>query len=153
MADTLNVAKQIGRIFALSAALSISGSANANMVIPGPPTLEHELMLVLVGAVLGGFLGPILMLIDGWIGISPGVKQQKANYAVQRDIAANLRTLVTLQANNKSKPSEQLAPPGNSSIQEDQGGTRRMKRNDGNLIAFGFVMGAVSAGVLGAVIG
>jgi hypothetical protein len=115
MADTPNVAKQIGRIFGLSAALIISGPANAQMVFPGPPpqaTLGHELMLVLVGAVLGGFLGPVLMLVDAWIGISPGVKQQKANYAVQREIAASLRTLVTLQADNKSKPSEGLPPLG-----------------------------------------
>jgi hypothetical protein len=115
MADTPNVAKQIGRIFGLSAALIISGPANAQMIsgVTPPPTLEHELMLVLVGAVLGGFLGPVLMLVDGWIGVSPGVKQQKANYAVQREIAASLRTLVTLQTNNKSKPSEGLPPLGN----------------------------------------
>jgi hypothetical protein len=101
MAGTSNVAKQIGQIFSLSSTLIISGSANAQgIILPYPPsqtTLGHELMLIVIGAVLGGFLGPVLTILDGWIGISPGVKQQKANYAVQRDIAASLRTLVTLQ--------------------------------------------------------
>ncbi len=105
-------------VIGLAAALIISGPANAQIVsggIPPQPTLGHELMLVLVGAVLGGFLGPLLMLVDGWIGISPGVKQQKANYAVQREIAESLRTLVTpqAQAQDEGKPSEEtskLAP-------------------------------------------
>src|SRR6266446_5922151 len=115
MADMPNVAKQIGRIFGLSAALIISGPANTQIIsggIPPQPTFWHELMLIVIGAVLGGFLGPVLMMLDGAIGISPGAKQQKANYTVQREIAASLRTLVTLQANNKSKPSEGLPPLG-----------------------------------------
>jgi hypothetical protein len=82
-------------------ALIISGRANAQ-IMPGggggypPPTLWHELMLIVIGAVLGGFLAPVLMMIDNGIGLSPGAKQQKANYAVQREIAENIRTLVIL---------------------------------------------------------
>jgi hypothetical protein len=67
---------------------------------PPPPTLGHELFLVLVGAVLGGFLGPILQMLDAWVGISPGAKQQKANYAVQRKIAASLDALVKAQTDS-----------------------------------------------------
>jgi hypothetical protein len=95
-----NVAKQIGQIFSLSAALIVSGPANSQMLSGGfPPqtSFGHELMLIVIGAVLGGFLGPLFMVLDGWFGISPGVKQQRANYAVQREIAASLRALVTLQ--------------------------------------------------------
>jgi hypothetical protein len=48
-----------------------------------PPgvSLGHELMLILIGAVFGGFLGPLLQILDGWLGISPGIKQQRANFA------------------------------------------------------------------------
>lgn len=104
MAGTPDVAKQIGQIFSLSAALIISGPTNSQTISGGfPPqtTFGHELMLIVIGAVLGGFLGPLFMVLDGWFGISPGVKQQKANYAVQREIAANLRTLVTLQSERR----------------------------------------------------
>jgi hypothetical protein len=63
MAGTPNRAKQIGQIFSLSAALIISGPANSQMISGGfPPqaTFVHELMLIVIGAVLGGFLGPLI---------------------------------------------------------------------------------------------
>jgi hypothetical protein len=72
-------------------------SANAQIISGGftpPPSLKHELMLILIGAVLGGFLGPLFQILDSWIGISPGARQQKANYQVQREIAAHLAVLV-----------------------------------------------------------
>ena len=84
-------------------------SAKAQMISsssPPPPSFEHELMLIVIGAVLGGFLGPLLQIIDSWIGISPGVRQQKANYAVQRKIEAHLALLVKQSIQNTA-PSEQ----------------------------------------------
>jgi hypothetical protein len=61
-------------------------------------------MLIVIGAVLGGLLGPIFMIVDGWIGMTPGAKQQKANYAVQREIAESLRTLVTYKLTTRANP-------------------------------------------------
>jgi hypothetical protein len=65
-----------------------------------PPSLQHEMTLIIIGAVLGGFLGPLLQIIDAWIGITPGIRQQRANYAVQREIEAHLATL----SNSRLKP-------------------------------------------------
>jgi hypothetical protein len=65
------------RVSGLVLLLLLAGSqANAQFVSAGvspPPTLAHELFLVLVGAVLGGFLGPLFQILDGWLGITPGV--------------------------------------------------------------------------------
>ena len=74
------------------------------------PTFTHELTLIVIDAVLGGFLGPLLMIVDGWIGISPGARRQKQNYAAQRDIADSLRTLIALKTTNGNKPSQTLPP-------------------------------------------
>ena len=105
MPDEPSGAKKATRalgIFGLIAGAStICGRATADIFSGGPlpqPTLAHELFLVLVGGVLGGVLGPVFQILDGAIGITPGVKQQRKNYAVQRDIAASLRTLVRVQA-------------------------------------------------------
>ena len=81
-------------------AVALMTPANAQFISGGgynPPTLGHELFLIVAGAVLGGFLGPLFQILDGWIGITPGMRQQKANYAVQREIAASLDILVRLQ--------------------------------------------------------
>ena len=64
---------------------------------PPPTTLSHELFLIFVGALLGGFLGPILQAIDLWLGITPGAKQQQDNYEVQREIASSLRVIADAQ--------------------------------------------------------
>ena len=76
------------------------------MVPVGAPPLAsfgHELMLIVIGAVLGGFLGPLFQILDGWLGITPGIRQQKANYAVQREIAAPLETLVKMASQNATE--------------------------------------------------
>jgi hypothetical protein len=89
---------EIGTLALLASLMSAQASAQPiGGGIPHQTTLGHELFLVLVGAVLGGFLGPLFQVLDGWIGISPGVRQQKANYAVQREIAASLDALVRAQ--------------------------------------------------------
>jgi hypothetical protein len=89
---------EIGTPALLASVMSAQASAQPiGGGIPHQTTLGHELLLVLVGAVLGGFLGPLFQILDGWIGISPGVRQQKANYAVQREIAASLDALVRAQ--------------------------------------------------------
>ena len=67
-------------------------------------------MLIVIGAVLGGFLGPILSMLDNAIGISSRAKQQKANYAVQREIAASLRTLVNRQSDDANPVAVHAAP-------------------------------------------
>jgi hypothetical protein len=68
------------------------------------PSFGHELMLIVIGAVLGGFLGPLFQILDGWFGITPGIRQQKANYAVQREIEAHLETLVKMASQNTTEP-------------------------------------------------
>src|SRR5579859_6224717 len=85
----------------LSALIPISASAQMSGPGPIPPyppeTLTHELLLVLAGAVFGGFLGPILQAVDSSLGVTPGAKLQRRNYKVQREIAASLRQLVDAQ--------------------------------------------------------
>lgn len=63
------------------------------------------MMLIVIGAVLGGFLGPAFQILDGWFGITPGIRQQRANYAVQREIEAHLATLVKMASQNAAEPS------------------------------------------------
>jgi hypothetical protein len=46
---------------------------------------------------MGGMLGPIFQILDSAVGITPGARQMRANYEVQREIAASLRQLVTAQ--------------------------------------------------------
>jgi hypothetical protein len=79
-------------------AAPVSAQFSSGGGVPPPPSFQHELTLIVVGAVFGGFLGPLLQILDAWIGITPGIKQQRANYAVQREIAAHLATLVKLTA-------------------------------------------------------
>jgi hypothetical protein len=44
-------------------------------VMPPPlASFGHELMLIVIGAVLGGFLGPAFQILDGWLGITPGIR-------------------------------------------------------------------------------
>ena len=62
-----------------------------------PPTLQHELFLIVTGAVLGGALGPLFQIVDSWLGITPGSRSQRANYHVQREILRSLRELIKLQ--------------------------------------------------------
>ena len=100
------------------AIIVMSAPASAQIISSGgsaPPSLWHELMLILIGAVLGGFLGPLFQILDGWIGISPGVRQQKANYQVQRAIEAHLAVLVK-QATQNTAPNKQ--PPANPTAQK-----------------------------------
>jgi hypothetical protein len=83
------------------------------------PSFGHELMLIVIGAVLGGLLGgllgPLLQMLDARFGISPGMKQQKANYEVQREIAAHLATLVKVASQNGTEPSPSSSPQVSSS--------------------------------------
>jgi hypothetical protein len=58
------------------------------------------LMLIVIGVVFGGILGPAFQILDGWLGITPGIRQQKANYAVQREIEAHLATLAKMASQN-----------------------------------------------------
>jgi hypothetical protein len=96
------------RVSLLAAAFLVSTPANAQIIsgVSQPPSLSHELMLIVIGAVLGGFLGPLLMIIDSRLGISPGTKQQRENYRVQREIAASLRTLISMAERQNSGKSE-----------------------------------------------
>jgi hypothetical protein len=84
-----------------------------------PPSFQHELTLIVVGAVLGGFLGPLLQILDAWIGITPGIKQQRANYAVQREIAAHLATLVKLTASSAPQSEKEAGARANSAPAND----------------------------------
>jgi hypothetical protein len=86
-----------------------SGLPTGGVVVTGP-SFGHELMLIVIGAVLGGFLGPAFQILDGWLGITPGIRQQKANYAVQREIEAHLATLVKMASQNTTEPA-QGSPP------------------------------------------
>lgn len=95
---------------ALATIMAVVPVANAQSISAGaqpPPALSHELFLVLVGAVLGGFLGPLLQMLDNWVGITPGVRQQRANYAVQREIAASLQALIKLETQRPAAPANQ----------------------------------------------
>ncbi len=56
---------------------------------PAPPTLSHELLLVVAGAIIGGFLGPLCQMIDYSLGISTGAKQQRKNYEIQERMEAS----------------------------------------------------------------
>ena len=75
-----------------------------------PASLSHEFLLVLSGAIFGGLFAPILQALDFWLGITPGAKQQRENYEVQREIAASLRHLV--DATRRDPPGEQAAKDG-----------------------------------------
>lgn len=91
----------------LFALVSSPAFAEVGAAPPTPaPTLGHELFLIVAGAVLGGLLGPILQIVDSWLGLTPGTKQMRANYEVQREIAANLAKLVAVQ-----QPPVTLPPP------------------------------------------
>jgi hypothetical protein len=97
------------RVSGLAAAFLIFSPANAQMIgggCPPPTSLSHGLMLIVIGAVLGGFLAPFLMIIDNCLGISLGVRQQKANYQVQREIADSLRTLISMTERQNSAKSQ-----------------------------------------------
>lgn len=87
-----------------------SGVAFASGPPTPAPTLSHELFLIVTGAVLGGLLGPILQIIDSWLGVTPGARQQKENYEVQREIAASLVKLVAVQQPPVSSPPLPLPP-------------------------------------------
>jgi hypothetical protein len=56
-----------------------------------PPTLSHELFLIVTGVVLGGALAPAFQIFDSWLGLTPGARLQRENYKVQREIAESLR--------------------------------------------------------------
>jgi hypothetical protein len=85
-----------------------NGLPTGGVVVTGP-SFGHELMLIVIsaglGGLLGGLLGPLLQMLDARFGISPGMKQQKANYEVQREIAAHLATLVKMASQNETEPS------------------------------------------------
>ena len=87
----------------LIAAPGFAQFSGGGVAIIGGPSFGHELMLIVIGAVLGGFLGPLFQILDGWLGITPGIRQQKANYAVQREIAAHLETLVKMASQNATE--------------------------------------------------
>jgi hypothetical protein len=78
-------------------------------VMPPVVPLGHEVTMILIAAVVGGLvgglLGPLLQMLDSRFGITPGIKQQRANYEVQREIEAHLATLVKMASQNKAEPS------------------------------------------------
>ena len=68
------------------------------------PTLFHELFLVLVGAVLGGLLGPLLQVFDDMLGLTPGARYRLENYQVQRDIAVSLAEILSVVREKAGEP-------------------------------------------------
>ena len=92
----------------------LSVAASAQSLSPGPtiippdlakqPTLGHELFLVLIGAVLGGLLGPLLQVFDDWLGVTPGSRYRLENYRVQRNIETILSDMLTVLRQKADQP-------------------------------------------------